>query len=333
MSIILFSDPHWNDKPGDAYRWDLLPWLKEQAAEYKAEAVICGGDMCDAKDRHSAVVVNRLADQLRDLGREADVYINMGNHDYLSRDWPFFEFVDMLPNVRFVAEPQSYKIDGSEWLFLPATNDWENDWKGFDFSQYDYLMAHATFEGCLSENGTRLSGIPTSIFAGTKAKIYSGDIHVPQKAGPVEYVGAPYRTRFGDAYDPRCIIVDNASRARDVHFPCPSKHVLTVRTITDLEKELRQCKRGDAVKVRVRLLRSEQPEWNAMKKEIRDLVQRRGMELVGPENILLDVAKREDEPEEFKRIDPSSLVRRYGRRERVSKASMEIGLEVLQEVT
>lgn len=331
MTSIITADIHLNDKPVDSYRWGLLPWIKEQVKAY--DDVFILGDCTDSKDRHSAVVVNRFAEHLEDLAKsDINVWILKGNHDYLDPEYPFFEFTKMIPGVNFIHSAQEVEIGKKWYAFLPATNDWEKDWGRIDFINQDYIFCHATFTGALSENGTQLSGISPSIFAGTKAKIYAGDIHVPQKVGPVEYVGAPYRTRFGDNFNPRCVILDDSGRARDLHFPCPSKFVLTIRTLRDLDKELRQCERGDAVKVRVRLLRSEYAEWPQMRAEIKDLMKRRGMELVGPEIVALEAAKREEEPEEFKRVDPSGLVRRYGRRERVDKRSMEIGLNVLKEL-
>src|SRR5205814_1607714 len=97
-------------------------------------------------------------------------------------------------------------------LFLPHTNNYKRDWKGLDFSKYQWIFAHNTFQGA-NIGPRRLEGIPTSIFP-RNAKVISGDIHVPQHFGPIEYVGAPYRIDFGDDYEPRVLFLSTKDEKR-----------------------------------------------------------------------------------------------------------------------
>ena len=102
MSILLIGDTHLTDKPRDAYRFGIFEWIAKQQAKYKPEATFIMGDLCDAKDRHSAALVNRLVDELGTLN---EVYILMGNHDYIDHNTPFFKFLSKLEGVHFVTKP------------------------------------------------------------------------------------------------------------------------------------------------------------------------------------------------------------------------------------
>ena|SRR5258708_5352429 len=338
MSSIISSDWHFNENPKEKYRWGLLPWLGEQVKKYKVDNLICCGDTTDAKDRHGSVLVNRFVDQLMKI--DCRRYILKGNHDFYDPQWPFFGFTDYMPGIEFIERPETeyVAIAGKkvQTLWLPATKDWEADWSKAldqDLDRFDYIFCHATFDGVLAENGMRLSGIPPSIFRETRAKIWSGDIHTPQRCGPVEYVGAPYRTRFGDIYNPRCVLIDDRGEAHDLHFPCPSKHVITIRTMRDLEKATRDFESGDHVKVKVRLLRSEHPEWPRLRQDITEVMERKELLLFGPTLEALEVPKKEAEKSGgAARIEPRQLIKDYGKNQRVPKEGIEIGVKLIDEL-
>lgn len=345
MVAILASDIHLNENSRDSYRWGLFPWLKEQVKKYKAQNVILLGDYTDSKDKHSYTLVNKFINQIVDLSSVCSLYLLAGNHDGLIPSSPFFEFINTFEDehLKFFTKPSEdsvYRIGPdaihSKALFLPHTKDYEEWLPYLEEDKYGYVFTHATFQGCLSENGTKLNGFPTDIFKKLKsAKLWAGDIHVPQSIGPVEYVGAPYRTRFGDDFDPRCVLIDNQGKAKDIRFPCPSKELVVISNMRDLEKQTRNFNKEDYVKVRVKLMRSEYTDWPKLKKDIAAFMSKNEFKLVGPELVSLSAPKRDDGESVEKNtgiIDPKQVVAEYAKAQRADKRLAKIGLELLEEI-
>lgn len=334
MGLLLTADIHLTDNPRDAYRWGLFTWLGEQHATHIAIL----GDLTDAKDRHSAALVNRLVRAVRDLADHCEqIIILKGNHDYIDPACPFFGFLRAIDGVSVVAiKPRAFTVDGREVLAIPngmvegEPGDLVGAW-----NDYDLVLTHETYDGCLTENGTELRGLPPSIFKGFAGKVWSGDIHVPQKVGKtIEYVGAPYRVRFGDQFEPRCVLIDKAGKATDLPFPCPSKHTITISTAADLDKALRGIYRGDQVKVRVLLKRSEYADWPKLKASIKEAAASAGFELYGPE--LLPLKQQVPRPDEADKVTgrrtPIEVVKDYAKTKRMTKETEAAGLALLKEV-
>lgn len=302
MSIIASADLHLTDKPSDEYRWGLFPFLIKQVRKTGAKFVVLAGDITDAKDKHSAILTNRMVDNLAMLGKEAMVIILRGNHDYIDEGNPFFGFARHLKNVSFIVKPTLMILTGYEVLLLPNTRDYEKDWKGLDFAAPKFIFAHQTFDGCLTENGTRLPGIPPSVFAGTKAKVFSGDIHVPQKIGKnIEYIGAPYRIRFGDSFEPRVLFIGDDGKTEDLKLSVQSKVLVDLSSPSSAKEVVKLLNRaldkaevfnGDQVKVRVSMKRSAFADWPAIRAAIVVAAVDNGIELVGPE-LVAELTKSE----------------------------------------
>lgn len=336
--MILTADIHLTDKPEDTYRWDLFPWLAQQADNDRVLAIL--GDLTDAKDRHSAKLVNRLTYAMKALGQAFDMVLFIkGNHDYVDKDNPFFGYLQTLEDVYVIAvEPAAFDIGNRVVLAIPNSTEFAAEYDSYGWNDYDVVLTHQTYDGCLTENGTRLGGVPPSIFKGFKGKVWSGDIHVPQKVGPViEYVGAPYRVRFGDQFAPRVVQYDlSTKRATDLHYLCPSKHTITIGNLADLHKHRKAIARGDQVKVRVLLKRVDYAGWPALRAEIKTEAEARGWLLTGP---LLEPLKQ-NRPETDKaqavgreRAAPEALVRQHAKHKRMSREAEDTGLAILKEVS
>lgn len=236
MTVLLTSDVHFTTAPRDSYRWGLFPWLKETIEKHKVTTLVINGDLTEAKDRHPSALVNSLVSWVAVLASMCDVVINKGNHDGLDLSQPFFGFLKDIPGVIFVTDPAEVDLPLGKALFLPNTPDPEAEWKDLraGFNNYSAIFCHQTFQGCVRDNGTKSDeGAALSLFKGYRGKVYSGDIHVPQKLGPVTYIGAPYRIRFGDTFEPRCLLLEGSSE-KNLHFPCLKKWVidLTVEDFT-----------------------------------------------------------------------------------------------------
>jgi hypothetical protein len=215
----------------------------------------------------------------------ARVIILRGNHDGHDPATPFFGFMRHVDYIDFITQPVRHNLSLGTCLFLPATDDYQRDWGRLDFT-VDWIFTHASFDGCISENGTRLTGgIPPSIFKGFKGRVISGDIHQPQRLGKnIEYIGAPYHVRFGDAYEPRVLFLDRGGYQKDLHFETKRKYVFEVQSEKQLEKMLAGSKAsaGDQVDVRVHLPRAALADWPALRLRVKALLEKRGLEVFGP---------------------------------------------------
>jgi DNA repair exonuclease SbcCD nuclease subunit len=259
--------------------------LREQQEKYKPEATFILGDMGDKKDCHSSVMVNRTVTEMLTL--KPPIYILKGNHDYIDPNNPFFKFMNHLPGIKFVVEPTmlSTAILSHKFLLIPHCPTE----KAFEaacgmFGRPDYLLLHQTFEGAIAETGVRLSGYKQAPIEQMRPGrgIYAGDVHRPQRAALVNYVGAPYHIRFGDAFDPRCILVLGHDRDKNLYFDTVRKWSLTVRDVSELldNKDLLP---GDQIKVEIELAREEMVDWKDHKCQVLEAAREKGLEVFGVE--------------------------------------------------
>lgn len=304
MSVLVTADLHCTDHPRDAHRWELFGWLAKQVVKHKAEAVLLLGDLTDAKDKHSAALTNRMVRELSALANYARVIIIKGNHDYIDETEPFFGFMDGVKRqtgygVSFLTKPTTITLSSmGRCLFLPNTRTWEKDWNEFGWDNKGpdapkFIFTHQTYDGCLTENGTRMEGIPPRVFAQFSGKVFSGDIHKPQKVGRnIEYVGAPYRCRFGDDYTPRVLLLDKLGATKDLHFPTKNKVLIKLQdvglaaVVANADKYgIEELYENDQVKVRVELTRAQFGEWPKLRAQIIQDAADLGLELTGPEAV------------------------------------------------
>src|ERR1700756_2997969 len=180
LPALITSDLHFTANPRDEYRWALWPWLRKTCEKEGAHTLLILGDLTDAKDHHSAKLVNRIMREIEATRNCVErLIILQGNHDYEATGHPFFAFLSALPGVTFASRPLDTSSEGEAALFLPHTKTPLKDWSGFDWSMYHYVFMHQTVDGSIASNGQRMAGdaFPDMQSAG---KIYSGDIHVPQ---------------------------------------------------------------------------------------------------------------------------------------------------------
>lgn len=339
MSMLVTADIHLTDNVRDSYRWDLIPWIQEKVIEHSISQVLILGDSTDQKDNHSANLVNRFIQQITELGTCCDVFILYGNHDGISE--PFFGFIEEFKsNVTFISKVSSWwlrlptKGRSIHCLFLPCTRNWEEDWNGIDFDQYDLIFTHQTYNGARSETGILLPGIPPSVFEYYRGKVYSGDIHVPQKVGPkIEYVGSPYRIRFGDQFEPRVIVLDDDLRRHSIYFRCLSKHVLVCSNLEDMveQADKLKVKSGDQVKVRVSLARHDLPSWKGLKEQVKQKAIELGWQLFGPELLpIKDAVPKETEATAVYYRTSEQILADFISAKRLSDKQADIGLSLIK---
>lgn len=326
MSILLIADIHLNDNPRDEYRHKFIEQLSK-TTDYDHIYIL--GDLTDHKDRHSAQLVNRIVDHLYTLGRIAPVTILRGNHDYVEADNPFFEFVLRIKNITWINRPTQI----GKWLWLPHTNNYKRDWEGVPINDPDInlIFAHNTFKGALSEHGKELDGIPATLFGGTQ--VISGDVHVPQRVGPVTYVGAPYTIDFGDDFKPRMLKLDGNKLTS---IPCtgPQKRLLEMQTTAgdgfELTKGTRPANKGDIVKIMVKLRSGDYAQWGDIKASIEKWASKQGYEVYR----ILPVMDAKPRMSKQIKTSPKSdeeFLKGYSKQQHIDAATLAIGLELLKD--
>lgn len=330
LPTLLVSDIHLTGNPRDEYRWALFPWLAQTCKEEKVKTVIMLGDLTDAKDYHSAALANRVVSSVKmiaDVVEETKILV--GNHDWLLSGQEYFRFLSMLPGVEYITKPtEDSNVKGESAFFLPYSKAPRKEWKGLDFSHYQYLFMHQTIKGARSSNGQAMEGedLP-ELNAG---KVYSGDIHVPQVIGGVEYVGSPFHVHFGDRFKPRCVLIERGGRAVDLHFDTISRVTVHVANLRELKRE--KFTKGDQIKLRVELTEAEKHEWQRIRRECVEHLKSEGVEVHGVELIVKKSSRRvvNGEPTRAVRRTPEDTVLRYVESEELGGDALDIALEIVE---
>ena len=339
MNSLLVSDLHLTDAARDAYRWKLFDWMHITLPKHSVKYLFLLGDITEEKDRHSARLVNRVVDKLIDLYRQAGligIYIIRGNHDGLDPLTSYFRFLGKYPCIHFIETPFATQFDDREVLMLPHTTTPAEAWKNLEWHHADFVFMHATVKGAVSENGQQLDGVPAGVLApAQRAKIYSGDVHVPQKVKvgrvEVEYIGAPYPIKFGDKFEPRAVLLENFRTARSLPIPSIQRQTFTI-TPKDAEIPLKTLRRGDQVKVRIRLTPSEYGDWARLKKQVVSACNEAGVELCGLELEKVENKIRLRTPVAVIVKDPQKVLSEFCGMNKLSQAIMAEGSNILTAV-
>lgn len=330
LPLILCSDLHLTARPSDEYRWAFFPWLAKELVAERAETLAILGDLVDQKDYHPAELVNRIVKEINQLRAFVPrIVILMGNHDFLKSGNMFFEFLNFLPGVEVITKPTEDMLDDQvAALWLPYTRTPAKDWRNWDFSHYGMVFLHQTIKGAIASNGQRMDGEPlVELNAG---KVFSGDIHVPQKIGSVEYVGSPYHVHFGDSFKPRCIAIDRDHRQFDLHFPCISRTTVDVAGVEGLRAV--DARPGDQIKVRVHLSEADKHQWRETRRAIIAYAADQQLALSAVELIVKRSRRRVGavQTEQRKAVDFRDTLYNFVDRDALGGDLLDVGLEILE---
>lgn len=329
---LLISDLHLTAQVVTDYRWTLFEWLVKTCREEKVKTLMILGDLTDAKDNHSAELVNRLVFNIVKLLRELpglEIKILVGNHDWLKQGEEYFRFLNNIDRVQYITRPsEDPDPTGPSAFYLPYSKSPAKDWKDLDFTHYDYLFMHQTVTGAKSSNGQEMEGdVLPPLNAG---KVYSGDIHVPQIIGDVEYVGSPYHVHFGDAFKPRCVLLERGGRPVNLYFETISRVTVQVKSMRELKKlNLRE---GDQVKLRIELTEAEKHDWSRMRRLAVEWLKAAKVEVCGVE-LIVDKSDRRlvDGPQAATpEFSPTESVERFVEAEELGGEALLTALEILE---
>lgn len=260
MKRIVTGDLHLSHNPRDEYRFAFMHWFARECEKRKVDQIVIAGDLTEEKDRHPAVLVNKVVRHVHALAKIAPVVIVEGNHDYKDEGHAFFAFISKLDNARWVSKPTV--ID--DMLCLPHTNNYKRDWADIDMAASPLRVCHQTFNGASVGFGRSLEGVPTDVLP-RKGATVSGDIHVPQRLDRVEYVGAPYHVDFGDDYKSRILEQTNGKWTSIDTSTLPQKRSFVVSS-AETQPAFRGAHRGDLVQITVEVDTLE--GWNTVHGQI-----------------------------------------------------------------
>ncbi len=305
MKILLATDLHLTDRPEDEYRWGLFPWLEALCAKENIQHAFFLGDLTDSKDRHSASLVNSVTRSINSLRKaigdttednSARVHLLMGNHDFIDKRTPFFDYLRLVQGISFYQETAIVNISkGADECLIGMVPFQREDSDFYDevrqaihlaaeteMGALSLLLIHQTLSGSRLSNGTTMTeGLDTEQVDGIHGMeythIYSGDIHIPQTVGPVKYVGSPYQIKFGDEFEGRVLVYDTTKSRHKAHkFPCLRKWTFEVTGIDELESQMEQVGERDMVKVRLNIPRRDIPDSGALRRQVFEIAQGKG---------------------------------------------------------
>lgn len=295
--MLLVADLHLTDNPSEEYRWAIFGELRKAFAGHHCDIIIAG-DLCDRKDRHSGELVNRLVKELTGLrdfmwetmgGPYGEIHIIMGNHDAPLKGVPFWSFFDHIEGIHFYTEPAAH--DNGELLFLPFTPNPAEAWADLDLAAYRCLIMHQPLVGARGANGRALAkGSPMPVFQKWQ-KLYSGDIHGPQKVGRVEYIGSPHPVAFDENHLFRIVHLDKNYRNDDSITLRPlQRHILDISyddlAAFDAHAGWAATKPGDQVKIRCRMPLALIKEWPQTKAHLEACAKRDELQIFSLEPIV-----------------------------------------------
>lgn len=332
--LLLTADWHLTDNPADEYRWRVFDECRRILATLPNDTeLFILGDLCDRKDRHSAKLVNRLVAELgRLIAGGTYITILMGNHDMPLNGPPFWQFLDSCfvgangaSAVAFVTEPLAL----ADLLLLPYTHDPRKMWTTHDFSKYSAIFMHQTVTGVV-ENGFTLENenmpeLPANL------TIYSGDIHTPQVVGNVTYVSAPHPVKFGDDYDCRMLLLDDAYKIVKQYDLAPMrKRMIDIQSVADLDKEATNP--GDQVCVRLALSLDQVERWPIEEEVITRWAEARQVILTACEaSVTATEVPLEGAPADFD-LEPAQVLALFADAENMADSLRAAGLALLEEL-
>jgi hypothetical protein len=315
VTTLVTADLHLSANPRDEYRFHFLeqriPTLLKGG---EVSRLLVLGDLTETKDGHDADFVNRVATGFRRIADFVEVDVVMGNHDYMNGHTPFFRILGLHPKITFIEEP---KLVGKT-LYLPHTRNPAKDWpKSMD--RVTKIFTHYTFEGAISESGTKLEGM--SLEELPDVPIYSGDVHVPQRISNLTYIGAPYTIDFGDAYIGR-VLMFNGEKVKEIIVGGPQKRLLRAPHLTGANA-------GDVVRIEVPIKASEYPKWQEKSDQLRAWADENKLTVEAIVPVITERKTSKEMPTRKATVSDEQLLEDYGKTKKLDERTLARGKDLL----
>lgn len=334
--ILITTDLHLKDGEENQYRFDFLDHLIQEIEDKEIDYLVICGDTLDEKDNHGAKFVNKVLDYFYRLSEICELHILFGNHDGLSNDSAYLDFINKFDGMNFYTEPTEVKLGKCTALMLPHTRDPVSDWKSLNMKGFDFIFMHQTITGARASNGYEMEGLDAKfIKKNMEAEhILSGDIHVGQQIGPVTYISAPYDTRFSDGLNPRYFIYDGQIKSVP-YSKAPKKVKRTIIGLDELEELEDTMRKGDMLKIDLKLPRAEWVNKDKYVSEIQDFCDEHGiinkgvkvMDSGETKSIKGEMKERDDSKLDLSKTD---LFHRFCNEKQLDEYRVQIGEGVLK---
>lgn len=327
MKALLVGDTHFTDLPLDEYRWNLFEELVKYCLQYEVTHVIFLGDLTDRKDRHAGAFVNRLLDSIAYLRIETGchVYILMGNHDgplgLAPVYWKFLEYLD----VSYITEPT---FKHGIWM-MPFSKNPHEAWQGLKLHEGKAILMHQTMKGARVEGDYELEGDNLPILP-RGIPVYSGDVHRPQYAGRVTYIGAPYPVKFSESWENQILCIEST----DWRTPTVIQLRIMRRAILDLTSVPAWPKQQAGkyqVRVRYHLSSDEMRSWPSIELALRASAEDAGITIASIEAVLSRDLPLGQNVTSIDINSPERIIRAYADMEKLDPAIIEYGLRLYAE--
>lgn len=322
---ILTTDLHLTSDRLDGYRFDVFDRIEELRRKYSAKTLLVLGDVTDAKDNHPAKLNCAIAHSFAKCGMRT--IINQGNHDYLQKEWPYLEYLNLIEGLTFITRPTRI----GDWLFIPHSRTLPLPGLHLVDPTLTHVFLHQTVTGAMASNGQIMEGeiASTGLPHAATVKYYSGDIHVPQRCGDVEYVGSPYPVHFGDTYKPRILVLNSPRVCIEEHYVGPRR--LSVRIGSAGELSSFGLKQGDQCKVMLVLSRQDMPDWQECKRAVQKWCDVAGVTL---RDLRLEAPKQRRQLVEPGAVrtnvaSPDTVLSRYAAARGITRDAVDVGREHL----
>jgi calcineurin-like phosphoesterase family protein len=323
---LLTGDWHLDGEPENAYRWEVFDRVQEIIAhhDHTISTLFILGDFVDKKDRHSASFVNRLMTELGAL--DCRTVILRGNHDTTISPPNFFDFLHD-DKTDYITQPTVW---GRQHLLLllPFTLNPKIDWQDLHLADYKALFMHVTYPGAIGENGHALEGTRLPLLRG-ETKIFSGDVHTPQRFNNFVHVGAPHPVKFGDTYPCRMLMIseDSFEIVEEIQLEPTRKLMLDITDINQLVRV--KVRPGDQVKIRFHATADDIARFGEVEQQIAAWAHAHGAKIAATE---VDVATGY-----YQGVDtnqsPAEILKEYAAQEGLSDDLTKVGLDLLKEMT
>lgn len=298
--ILLISDLHLDDSIQNEYRWNIFKQIEEKMYKEEINSLYILGDITDRKDRHSAILVNKLIEQIGYLcDKFENVILLAGNHDYINQDLPFFAFHSQM----FYGKPFKSETNGIKEVFLPHVKNPEEIYGKINISEFDIVFTHLDVKGAKMDNGMKsMEGLPVKFF--NNVLTISGHIHTPQKIGNnFHYIGSPYSIIYeNNKVNHRGIILtyDNGSVSmEDTYFEFPSKIVKVIKSKEDIP----DTNDGNFYKFDIQVKDSELDIYTDIKDSIKDENIKLNLKVTERDSKTLNISKSTNYFEEYCKIN------------------------------
>jgi len=331
VTVLMTADLHLTSEPLDRYRFDVFPFLHKLMDKHAPETLLILGDLTDKKDRHDAKLVNEIVSELELLADRCEVVVLKGNHDYVDEWSPFFDFVNSIKNVEYITKAQPIAIPNYDVLALPHTRHWRSQWQAVLSSEYDFAITHQAIKGCKVQNGADVGEVPLEIYEHLECPVFAGDIHIPQRLGPVRYCGAPHPVTFGDTFAPRVLLYDGHTVQSIPNKDAIRKVQATVSSVADIA-EL-GCGASDQVKLKVKLKPEEVGAWDDVRTACLDAMRDKGAVVRGIELIHPKRRRRLSSAKSSVAADPLEVFDKFCDKADIDETESELGASILKAVS